>query len=95
MKTFFKSDASNNSYFYTSNVFKIEVLLFFTNQIYLIMRKTLLLAAMLIATGIAFAQTPLTVAVNFSGTTTEGASFDLFETLAGGQYVCIDFFYTT
>ena len=59
------------------------------------MRKTILLAAMLIATSIAFSQTPLTVAVNFSGTTTEGASFDLFEKLAGGQYVCIDFFYTT
>ena len=59
------------------------------------MRKTILLAAMLIATSIAFSQTPLTVAVNFSGTTTEGASFDLFEILAGGQYVCVDFFYTT
>lgn len=59
------------------------------------MRKTILLAAMLIATAIAFSQTPLTVAVNFSGTTTEGESFDLFETLAGGQYVCVDFFYTT
>ena len=80
---------------FTPQMFLTKKFCFFTNQIYLIMRKTLLLAAMLIATGIAFSQTPLTVAVNFSGITTEGASFDLFETLAGGQYVCIDFFYTT
>ena len=59
------------------------------------MRKTILLVTMLIASAIAFSQTPLTVAVDFSGTTTDGTTFNLFETLAGGQYVCVDFFYTT
>lgn len=59
------------------------------------MRKTLLSMVLLMTMGLAFSQTPLTVAVDFTATTTEGEEFNLFETLAGGQYVCIDFFYTT
>lgn len=59
------------------------------------MRKTILTMAMMLTLSIAFAQTPLTQAVDFTAVTTEGVEFNLFETLAGGQYVCIDFFYTT
>lgn len=59
------------------------------------MRKTFLLAVMFFTLHTAFAQTPLTQAVDFTATTTEGEEFNLFEKLAEGQYVCIDFYYTT
>jgi hypothetical protein len=59
------------------------------------MRKTLISLALLFSLSIAFSQTPLTQAVDFTATTTEGEQFNLFDVLAGGQYVCIDFFYTT
>jgi thiol-disulfide isomerase/thioredoxin len=39
------------------------------------------------------AQTPLTTALDFTVTTVEGNSFNLFNTLAANKYVCIDFFY--
>jgi len=51
--------------------------------------------ALFFAATIAFSQTPLSVAVDFTATTTEGEQFNLFDVLAGGQYVCIDFFFTT
>ncbi len=41
------------------------------------------------------AQTPLTVAVDFTVTDTEGNQYNLFSILDDGYYVCIDFFYTT
>ena len=59
------------------------------------MRKFTLMVALFFAATIAFSQTPLSVAVDFTATTTEGEQFNLFDVLAGGQYVCIDFFYTT
>jgi len=59
------------------------------------MRKFTLMAVLFITATIAFSQTPLTVAVDFTSTTTEGVEFNLFDILAGGQYVCIDFFFTT
>ncbi|MBQ8223251.1 MAG: T9SS type A sorting domain-containing protein [Bacteroidales bacterium] len=43
----------------------------------------------------AFAQTPLTEAVDFSTTDHHGNEIHLFEILDGGQYVLIDFFYTS
>lgn len=42
-----------------------------------------------------FAQCPLTEAVDFTATDIEGNEWNLFEILDGGQYVLIDFFYTT
>lgn len=59
------------------------------------MRKTLISLALLFSLSFAFSQTPLTQAVDFTATTTEGEQFNLFDVLAGGQYVCIDFFFTT
>lgn len=59
------------------------------------MRKFTLLAVMLVASIFAFSQTPLTTAVDFTATSTEGEDINLFEILDGGQYVCIDFFFTT
>lgn len=41
------------------------------------------------------AQTPLTVAVDFTVTTVEGEELNLFDILDGGQHVIIDFFFTT
>jgi hypothetical protein len=41
------------------------------------------------------AQTPLTQAVDFTVTFTNGEEFNLFEELYSGSYVCVDFFYTT
>lgn len=58
------------------------------------MRKLTLMAAFLFAAHFAISQTNLTTAVNFSGTDIYGNEFDLFEILDGGQYVCIDFFFT-
>ena len=42
----------------------------------------------------AAAQTPLTQAVDFTVTFTNGEEFNLFDELASGSYVCVDFFYT-
>ena len=41
------------------------------------------------------AQTPLTQAVDFSTIDHHGNEINLFEILDGGQYVLIDFFYTS
>lgn len=43
----------------------------------------------------AFAQTPLTEAVDFTTTDHHGNEIHLFDILDGGQYVLIDFFYTS
>jgi hypothetical protein len=59
------------------------------------MKKFTLLAALFFAVTFAFSQTPLSVAVDFTATDIEGNEFNLFEVLDGGQYVCIDFFFTT
>ena len=42
-----------------------------------------------------FAQCPLTTAVDFTATDCHGTEVHLFDILDGGQYVLIDFFYTT
>jgi len=42
-----------------------------------------------------FAQCPLTQAVDFTATDCHGTTVHLFDILDGGQYVFIDFFYTT
>ncbi len=57
------------------------------------MKKLTLIVAMFFATAFAFSQTPLTQAVDFTGTDIYGEEFNLFEILDGGQYVCIDFFF--
>lgn len=49
----------------------------------------------MIATMSLKSQTPLTTAVDFTATDSHGNSFNLFNILNGGQYVLIDFFYTT
>ncbi len=59
------------------------------------MKKFTLTVALFFATFIAFSQTPLTVAVDFTATDIQGVEHNLFDILAGGQYVCIDFFYTS
>lgn len=58
------------------------------------MRKFTLAVVLLFATAFGFSQTTLTTAVDFSGTDIYGNEFNLFEILDGGQYVCIDFFFT-
>lgn len=59
------------------------------------MKKFLSFAfALLLSIGVS-AQTTLTEAVNFSSTAHNGEEIDLFEILDGGQYVLIDFFFTT
>jgi thiol-disulfide isomerase/thioredoxin len=60
------------------------------------MKKTLLLSlfVILISFG-ANAQTPLTQAVDFDVTFTDGETFNLFDKLDEGKYVVIDFFFTT
>ena len=57
------------------------------------MRKILLFVGLLIAT-ISYSQTPLTTAVDFTGTDFNGNEFNLFEILDAGQHVVIDFFGT-
>jgi len=58
------------------------------------MKKFLLIVGLFVAT-YGFAQTPLTTAVDFTGTDFNGNEFNLFEILDAGQYVVIDFFGTT
>jgi hypothetical protein len=53
------------------------------------------MVALFFATFFTFSQTTLTEAVDFTGTDIYGEEFNLFEILDGGQYVCIDFFFTT
>lgn len=59
------------------------------------MKKFTLFLGLLFATTFSFAQTPLTVAEDFTATGIDGIEYNLFEILDGGQYVIIDFFYTT
>lgn len=60
-----------------------------------IMKKQLLLAAFAVFTMSASAQTTLTQAVDFTVTFTDGTTFNLFDKLGEGKYVCIDWFFTT
>lgn len=57
------------------------------------MKKITLFLGLLLATTLSFAQTPLTVAVDFTATDTDGVEHNLFSILDAGQYVCIDFFF--
>ena len=59
------------------------------------MKKITLFLGLLLATTFSFAQTNLTEAVDFTATDIRGNEINLFTILEGGQYVCIDFFYTT
>ena len=59
------------------------------------MKKLFLILALGFMVLFMSAQTPLTTAVDFTATDTEGNTINLFNILAGGQYVVIDFFYTT
>lgn len=43
----------------------------------------------------AYSQTNLTEAVDFTATDIFGVEHNLFDILDGGQYVCLDFFFTT
>jgi thiol-disulfide isomerase/thioredoxin len=57
------------------------------------MKKFLLLLFVFSLTVSLRAQTPLTTAVDFTVTTVEGPTFNLFNKLAENKYVVIDFFY--
>ncbi len=57
------------------------------------MKKFTLMAVMFITATFAFSQTPLTTAVDFTATDTQGIERNLFEILDGGQHVVIDFFF--
>ncbi len=59
------------------------------------MKKITLFLGLLFATMLGFSQTNLTVAVDFTATDINGNEINLFSILDGGQYVCIDFFYST
>ncbi|MEE4259654.1 MAG: hypothetical protein V2I62_07840 [Bacteroidales bacterium] len=59
------------------------------------MKKFTLFIGLLLATTFSIAQTNLTVAEDFTATDIEGVEHNLFSILDGGQYVIIDFFYTT
>ena len=59
------------------------------------MKKITLFLGLLLATTFSVAQTNLTVAVDFTANDIEGVEHNLFSILEGGQYVLIDFFYTT
>ncbi len=59
------------------------------------MKKFTPLAVLFFITALSFSQTPLTTAVDFTATDTQGDEYNLFEILDNGQYVCIDFFFTT
>ncbi len=58
------------------------------------MKKIILITMMFAFTTIS-AQIPLTTAVDFTATDVEGHEHNLFQVLDGGQYVLIDFFFTT
>ena len=58
--------------------------------------KKLLLLVLALALGFGLkAQCPLTTAVDFTATDVHGTEVHLFDILDGGQYVLIDFFFTT
>lgn len=59
------------------------------------MKKFLTFVAVLLFAYNVNAQTSLTEAVNFTSTAHHGEEIDLFEILDGGQYVVLDFFFTT
>ncbi|MDD4848201.1 MAG: redoxin domain-containing protein, partial [Bacteroidales bacterium] len=59
------------------------------------MKKILLLVVGIILSINISAQCPLTTAVDFTATDCHGTEIHLFDILDGGQYVLIDFFYTT
>lgn len=59
------------------------------------MKKSLLLIAGILLYFNISAQTTLTTAVDFTSTDCHGVEINLFDILDGGQYVLIDFFYTT
>lgn len=62
------------------------------------MKKLLRFALVMLAAltmNTSFAQTGLTEAVDFTATDTDGNTWTLFDELAEGKYVLIDFFFTT
>jgi len=58
------------------------------------MKKFIFIVMLLFTTTFIFSQTPLTQAVDFTATDIYGVEHNLFDILDGGQYVCIDFFFT-
>lgn len=59
------------------------------------MRKILLAVVCAMTTTLSVGQTSLTEAVDFTVTFTDGEEFNLFDKLAEGKWVCIDWFFTT
>jgi len=51
--------------------------------------------AVLLSITFSFSQTPVTEAIDFTATDVEGHEWNLFNLLDSGQWVCIDFFFTT
>lgn len=59
------------------------------------MKKLLLISALAVSSLVAASQTNLTQAVDFTVTYTDGTEFNLFDKLAEGKYVVVDWFFTT
>ena len=59
------------------------------------MKKLYTILSLCFALSVANAQTSLTVAVDFTVTDVAGNPHNLFSILNAGQYVCLDFFFTT
>jgi hypothetical protein len=59
------------------------------------MKKIYFSLVLFFVIGFAYPQTYLTEAVDFTATDIDGVEHNLFDILDGGQYVCIDFFFTT
>lgn len=59
------------------------------------MTKIYISILLFFAIGLTYSQTNLTEAVDFTATDVLGVEHNLFDILDGGQYVCIDFFFTT
>lgn len=57
--------------------------------------KRIITGFLLLTTTLSFSQTTLTTAVDFTVTTTNGQTFNLFSKLDEGKYVLLDFFFTT
>ncbi|PKP22117.1 MAG: hypothetical protein CVU05_05290 [Bacteroidetes bacterium HGW-Bacteroidetes-21] len=59
------------------------------------MKKSILFAFFALIFSVSSAQTPLTVAVDFTADDVEGNTHHLFEYLDAGKYVVLDFYFTT
>ena len=75
-------------------IFFVFLLLILTFKIIIMKKIFTFIFAITLSLNI-FAQCPLTTAVDFTATDCHGTEVHLFDILDGGQYVLIDFFFTT